>query len=174
MFGGLKGLEYSLDVDDKLQVDEPSLLFDQYLNTCPNQGSATIRTEVMLISIHDIIRNDSKTSVIHTYIQGRSQTSYTATYNGVVSHGAQIGGLWVFADHTRKNKCETGVSTIFTRCAAFYVFLFVDAGDICTWGATVILITGKTQRPPIWAPCRNKKKIKNGAGLGIYVEMVEK
>ena len=84
MFGGLKGLEYSLDVDDKLQVDEPSLLFDQYLNTCPNQGSATIRTEVMLINIHDIIRNDSKTSVIHTYIQGRSQTLYTAPCNGVV------------------------------------------------------------------------------------------
>ena len=35
-------------------------------------------------------------------IHGRSQTSYTAPCNGVVSHGAQIGDLWVFADHTRK------------------------------------------------------------------------
>ena len=39
----------------------------------------------------------------------------------------------------------------------------VDAGDIHTWQTTVILITGKTQRPPppIPAPCRDK----NGTGL---------
>ena len=39
----------------------------------------------------------------------------------------------------------------------------VDAGDICTWRTTVILITGQTRRPPIWAPCRNQ----DGAGSGI-------
>ena len=39
---------------------------------------------------------------------GRSQTSYTAPYNGVVSHGAQIGCLQDFTDHMQKqtqNKC---------------------------------------------------------------------
>ena len=40
----------------------------------------------------------------------------------------------------------------------------VDAGDTGTWRTTFILITGKTQRPPIWAPCWNK----DGAGSGIW------
>ena len=39
----------------------------------------------------------------------------------------------------------------------------VDAGDIHTWQTTVIFITGKSRRPRIWAPCRNK----DGAGSGI-------
>lgn len=39
-------MEYSLDVDQNLKIEEPSLLFDRYLNTCPDQGSRTIRTEV--------------------------------------------------------------------------------------------------------------------------------
>ena len=67
--------------------------------------------------------------------QGRSQTSYTAPCNGVVSHGAQIGGLRVFANHTHRNKCKTNASTIFAHRAAFYTFYLhaqttVDAGDI--------------------------------------------
>ena len=41
--------------------------------------------------------------------------------NGVVSHGAQIGGLRVFADHTRKSKRKTNALTIFARRAAFSV-----------------------------------------------------
>lgn len=52
VFGGLQGLEAILDSDDKLNVDDPSLLFDKYLNTVPNQGSRTIRTEeAILISL---------------------------------------------------------------------------------------------------------------------------
>ena len=39
----------------------------------------------------------------------------------------------------------------------------VDAGDIRTWQTMVILISGKTWRPPNWAPCRNQ----DGAGSGI-------
>ena len=46
VFGGVQGLETSLDADDSLDIDDPSLLFDHYLNTCPQQGSNTIRTEV--------------------------------------------------------------------------------------------------------------------------------
>ena len=46
MFGGVNGLESSLEFDEALGVDEPSLLFKHYLNTCPGQGSRTIRTEV--------------------------------------------------------------------------------------------------------------------------------
>ncbi|KAK7896449.1 hypothetical protein WMY93_021774 [Mugilogobius chulae] len=45
VFGGLQGLEASLDADQNLDVTDPSVLFDLYLNTCPSQGSRTIRTE---------------------------------------------------------------------------------------------------------------------------------
>ena len=51
VFGGLKGLEASLDNDQSLQMDDVSLLFDHYLNTCPGQGSGTIRTEVSILII---------------------------------------------------------------------------------------------------------------------------
>lgn len=46
VFGGLQGLEASVDADQNLNVTDPSVLFDLYLNTCPGQGSRTIRTEV--------------------------------------------------------------------------------------------------------------------------------
>lgn len=46
VFGGLQGLEASVDADQNLDVTDPGLLFDLYLNTCPGQGSRTIRTEV--------------------------------------------------------------------------------------------------------------------------------
>lgn len=42
VYGGLQGLEAALDNDDKLDVDEPSLLFDQYLNVAPGQGNNVI------------------------------------------------------------------------------------------------------------------------------------
>ncbi|KAM3874012.1 putative methyltransferase C9orf114 homolog [Diretmus argenteus] len=52
VFGGLQGLEASVDTDEKLDVTDPSVLFDLYLNTCPSQGSRTIRTEeAILISM---------------------------------------------------------------------------------------------------------------------------
>ncbi|KAM6984649.1 putative methyltransferase C9orf114 homolog [Aplochiton taeniatus] len=52
VFGGLQGLEASVDTDPELEVTDPSVLFDLYLNTCPSQGSRTIRTEeAILISM---------------------------------------------------------------------------------------------------------------------------
>lgn len=45
VFGGLGGLEASLESDESLLQSEPGLLFDHYLNSCPDQGSRTIRTE---------------------------------------------------------------------------------------------------------------------------------
>ena len=61
--------------------------------------------------------------VLDTDIHPRSQISYTALCNGVISHGAQIGGLRVFADHRCRNKCKTNVPTIFTCRAVFYACL---------------------------------------------------
>ena len=43
VFGGVKGLEAALEVDPVLEGDDPEPLFDLYLNTCPGQGSRTIR-----------------------------------------------------------------------------------------------------------------------------------
>lgn len=58
VFGGLNGIEAALDNDPILVVDDPSLVFDHYVNTRPNQGSRTIRTEeALLISLEAL---DSK------------------------------------------------------------------------------------------------------------------
>ncbi|XP_011303182.1 putative methyltransferase C9orf114 homolog [Fopius arisanus] len=55
VFGGLAGLEAALEADEGLNIDDPSLLFDKYLNTCPEQGSRTIRTEeAILISLSEV------------------------------------------------------------------------------------------------------------------------
>ena len=52
VFGGVKGLEAALQADTALEVDDPEPLFDLYLNTCPDQGSRTIRSEeAILISL---------------------------------------------------------------------------------------------------------------------------
>eukprot|EP00879_Flechtneria_rotunda_P019240 GHRR01020204.1.p1 GENE.GHRR01020204.1~~GHRR01020204.1.p1 ORF type:complete len:120 (+),score=32.07 GHRR01020204.1:189-548(+) len=51
-FGGPDGLEDCLQHDRKLQGKLPVDVFDLYLNTCPGQGSRTIRTEeAILISL---------------------------------------------------------------------------------------------------------------------------
>ena len=52
VFGGVKGLEAALQVDPQLKIEDPEPLFDLYLNTCPDQGSRTIRSEeAILISL---------------------------------------------------------------------------------------------------------------------------
>ncbi|RHZ64617.1 hypothetical protein Glove_321g37 [Diversispora epigaea] len=47
VFGGLGGLEAAIDTDQDLKCngEEADALFDLWINTCPNQGSRTIRTE---------------------------------------------------------------------------------------------------------------------------------
>lgn len=50
VFGGLKGIEAAHETDESLgNISETRDLFDFYLNTCPSQGSDTIRTEVTLL-----------------------------------------------------------------------------------------------------------------------------
>lgn len=44
-FGGLAGLEESIEEDTSLKGKQASDVFNAYLNTCPSQGSRTIRTE---------------------------------------------------------------------------------------------------------------------------------
>ncbi|KAL5701792.1 hypothetical protein ACHQM5_027094 [Ranunculus cassubicifolius] len=51
-FGGLAGLEEGIEEDSSLKGKDPKEVFDAYLNTCPHQGSRTIRTEeAILISL---------------------------------------------------------------------------------------------------------------------------
>ena len=110
------------------------------------------------------VSTEMKKWVRATDIQGRSQTSYIAQCNGIVSHEPQIGAIWVFADHTRKNKCvqdlgaPCGVST--------HVYLHaqtaVDAADIHTWQTTVILIAA-----PKYPQFEPHAEDQNGTGSGI-------
>ncbi|KAH9604882.1 hypothetical protein KSS87_007887 [Heliosperma pusillum] len=46
-FGGLAGLEECIKEDSKLKGKDAQEVFPIYLNLCPNQGSRTIRTEVI-------------------------------------------------------------------------------------------------------------------------------
>lgn len=56
VFGGVQGLERSVEADENLKVDDPSLLFQHYLNTCPGQGSRTIRTEEAILITMSALR----------------------------------------------------------------------------------------------------------------------
>jgi len=47
VFGGLGGLEDAVEQDPSVQTTDPSTLFQLYINCCVNQGSRTIRTEVL-------------------------------------------------------------------------------------------------------------------------------
>ena len=53
----------------------------------------------------------------------RSQNSYTAPCNGIINHGASVGGILIFASFTCGNKHKKNVSKIFVCRAAFYTYL---------------------------------------------------
>lgn len=42
VFGGVLGLEAAVENDEHLDVDDPSLLFDDYINVAPDQGYLAI------------------------------------------------------------------------------------------------------------------------------------
>jgi predicted SPOUT superfamily RNA methylase MTH1 len=51
VFGGVAGIEECVDADETIKVggSQSKTLFDVWLNTCPFQGSRTIRTEEAVI-----------------------------------------------------------------------------------------------------------------------------
>ncbi|CDW57349.1 Methyltrn RNA 3 domain containing protein [Trichuris trichiura] len=52
VFGGLKGIEYCVENDESIGTNDVASLFNLYINTCPNQGCRSIRTEeAMLITL---------------------------------------------------------------------------------------------------------------------------
>lgn len=69
VFGGLQGLEAGVDADQNLEVTDPSALFEVYLNTCPGQGSRTIRTEVSVkaSSLDPVLTNRGRSTTIQIH-----------------------------------------------------------------------------------------------------------
>ena len=72
-------------------------------------------------------------AILPQIYKGGSQTSYTTPCNGIISRGAQIRGIRIFADHTRGNKRKQNTSTIFARCVAFRACLS-SRSDHSTYG----------------------------------------
>ena len=101
----------------------------------------------------------------------RSQTSYTFLCNGVLSHGAQFGGLQVFADHSCKNIRKANASMIFTCHAVFYVCFSVlsslSDSSRCRhehlMNCDYFDYEKKKLKTPNLSPCWDK----DGAGSGI-------
>lgn len=47
VFGGVQGLEVALESDEHLDADDPSLLFDQYMNVVPGQGNSKCASSLL-------------------------------------------------------------------------------------------------------------------------------
>ena len=63
-------------------------------------------------------------SLVHRYTPEIPDLLYRVMASSAM-HGAQFGGLWVFADQALKNGRKTSASTIFACHAVFYVcFIF--------------------------------------------------
>eukprot|EP00340_Litonotus_pictus_P010217 CAMPEP_0170514972 /NCGR_PEP_ID=MMETSP0209-20121228/1464_1 /TAXON_ID=665100 ORGANISM="Litonotus pictus, Strain P1" /NCGR_SAMPLE_ID=MMETSP0209 /ASSEMBLY_ACC=CAM_ASM_000301 /LENGTH=409 /DNA_ID=CAMNT_0010799253 /DNA_START=6 /DNA_END=1235 /DNA_ORIENTATION=- len=62
VFGGIQGLEGVVDDEESNKVNRENLqdLFDCYVNTCPNQGSRTIRTEEALMVTLSVLKDKLK------------------------------------------------------------------------------------------------------------------
>ncbi|GAB0096878.1 C9orf114 [Sergentomyia squamirostris] len=71
VFGGVMGIEYALENDQNLSGTDPSILFDHYINTAPNQGSRTIRTEeavlITLAGLQDKLNPEKEPKVFNLF-----------------------------------------------------------------------------------------------------------
>ena len=90
-----------------------------------------------------------------TEIDRRSQNSYTAR---VMVSSAPIGGIRVFAGHTRGNKCkQNAFFDLRALCGVSRMFIStLRLQYIRTWRITVILIKAKTQIPLLEPSARIK------------------
>ena len=80
---------------------------------------------------------------------------------------------FLLTTHASTNTKQMRRQSLQRRVAFSRVYLHaqtaVDAGDICTWRTTVILITGKTWRLPIWTPCWDKNGTCSGISSSVYL-----
>ena len=99
-----------------------------------------------------------------TNIYERSQTSYTTRLMASSAMGLNLGVFGFLPTTHPKAMCSRSlrVARRFTH-VWLHVQTAVHASNTRTWLTTIILITGKTRRPPIWAPWRDQ----DGAGSGI-------
>ena len=63
VFGGLQGLEKAFEREEGRITSEQ--LFNFYINTCPQQGSRTIRTEEAILITLSCLREKLLTAAIH-------------------------------------------------------------------------------------------------------------
>ncbi|VDM41842.1 unnamed protein product [Toxocara canis] len=49
VFGGLEGLEAAVEADEDIRESDPAHLFEHYVNSVPDQGSRTVRTEEAIL-----------------------------------------------------------------------------------------------------------------------------
>ena len=86
---------------------------------------------IYLCQLQEIIEYLSRRYKMPTDLDQRSQNSYNAACNGVLSHGAPIMGIRIFADNTHRNKCKQNASMI---SAAFQACLSLrSARSRCRW-----------------------------------------
>ena len=103
---------------------------------------------------------------LYSDIGRRSQNSYTAPCNGRHQPWSSNWGYLGFCrPHVEKTQTKC-IYDLYTRCGVSRMFIFkLRPQYICTWWITVILITVKTQIPPIGATCQDK----DGVVLGSLV-----
>ena len=102
-------------------------------------------------------------TVYTTDIHQRYQTYYT-----YYTMGLNLGSSgFCLTTHAKANAKQMRSQSSCAKQHFMHVCLHaqtaVHTGNICTWQTTIILITGKTWRPPNRVPCRDQ----NGTGSGI-------
>ena len=134
-----------------------------------NEWTECIFTEWIYFNLHTNLKQ--KIFVLYPHIYTRDTRFHIPPHVIVLS---AMGNLGVFGFlptiHTKANakpmcsrpSCTAQRSTHF----CLHSHTAVHAGNTCTYKlqTMIILITGKTRRPPNWAPCRNQ----DGAGSGIF------
>ena len=110
-------------------IIKKNILFNKIIKTHgPNSGHVLLHWNYFK-NLYMIVRKAITERIIISFtglitdIDRRVRNSHTAVCNGVVSYGALIGGIWVFANHTHSNKCKQNASMILALRTVFYVCL---------------------------------------------------
>ena len=92
------------------------LAFFQFLDGCTLRMGLNSAAKIVYTwdkqQITDISDSKFKQIWLHTDMQLRSQTSYLAPCNSVVSYGAQFGGLWILKKKNEQQMCPQSSRTM--------------------------------------------------------------
>ena len=122
----------------------------------------------LLLQLAAAARSKYWRRIATTDMHQRSQTSYFALCNGVVSYGAQFGvSMFLLTTHAKTNAnqmCSQSSHTIrFFMCVFLHAQTAVYACNICTWRITVIFYYSKDPKTPNLSTCQDN----DGADFGI-------